>query len=155
MMTDDEKWMDAALEIAEALSDTGNTPTAAIVVREGVEIGRGGNEVTTKRDPVLHAEIVAIRDACARTGEPTLLGATLYSSMEPCPMCAWALRCAGIERVVVGARFRDLDRKDIGRYAFDTFMVDTGQIVEFVPGVRRERAVALRLDWMARTGRIV
>lgn len=153
--TTDGRWMRVALDIAEELLETGNTPTAAIVVRDGVEIGRGGNAVTSGRDPTLHAEIVAIRDACQRSGSADLGSATLYSTMEPCPMCAWALRCAGITRVVAGARFRDLGRTDVGTYDFESFMRLTGQDIVFLAGIERERAVRLRRDWMARTGRVV
>lgn len=153
--TDDARWMRVALSLAETLLDTGNTPTAAVVIRDGIEIGRGANAVTSGRDPTLHAEIVAIRDACGRLGSADLGGSTLYSTMEPCPMCAWALRCAGVARVVAGARFRDLGRTDVGTYDFESFMRSTGQDVAFEGGVERERAVRLRRDWMARTGRVV
>jgi tRNA(adenine34) deaminase len=155
MPTDHEHWMDLALSLARAAEPTGNTPVAAIIVRDGVEIGRGTNEATTKRDPILHAEIVAIQDACRRTGSGTLDGATLYSTMEPCPMCAWGIRCAGLKRVVLGARAADLRRTDMGSYAFDTFMVLTGQEVELVSGVRTAECVDLRSTWSARTGRVV
>lgn len=155
MAKDHEHWMDVALSLARAVEGSGNTPVAALVVRDGVEIGRGTNEVTTKRDPILHAEIVAIQDACKRTGSATLEGAVLYSTMEPCPMCAWGIRCAGVKRVVLGARHADLKRTDMGAYAFDTFMITTGQDIELVSGIRTTECVELRRQWSARTGRVV
>jgi tRNA(Arg) A34 adenosine deaminase TadA len=70
-------------------------------------------------------------------------------------MCAWGIRCAGLKRVVLGARAADLRRTDMGSYAFDTFMVLTGQEVELVSGVRTVECVDLRSTWSARTGRVV
>lgn len=156
MPTDHEHWMDLALAIARAVDGggSGNTPVASLVVRDGAEIGRGSNEVTTRQDPILHAEIVAIQDACRRTGSASLAGAVLYTTMEPCPMCAWGIHCAGLRTIVVGARHADLDRTDMGSYAFDTFMEATGARVELVSGVRGAECVALRRDWSQRTGRV-
>lgn len=155
MTKDHEHWMDMALALARAVEASGNTPVASLVVRDGEEIGRGTNEVTTKRDPILHAEIVAIQDACKRSGSATLEGAVLYSTMEPCPMCAWGIRCAGLKQVVLGARHADLKRTDMGTYAFDTFMIATGQNVQLVSGIRTAECVELRREWSARTGRVV
>src|SRR5579862_8992227 len=104
MAHSDETWMDVALAAARAAVDSGNTPVASIIVRDGVKIGAGSNLATTRQDPILHGEIVAIQDACQRLGIGELTGATLYSTMEPCPMCAWAIVAAGIRRVVLGAR---------------------------------------------------
>src|SRR5437879_5960321 len=93
--TQDAVWMAEALEMARAAVPSGNTPVASVIVSNGVKIGVGGNQVTSQRNPILHAEIVAIEDACRRLGTADLAGATLYTTMEPCPMCAWAIHCAG------------------------------------------------------------
>ncbi|MFN6129820.1 MAG: nucleoside deaminase, partial [Planctomycetota bacterium] len=60
-------------------------PFGAIVVRDGVVVGRGWNRVTSTNDPTAHAEIVAIRDACARLQDYALVGCEIYASCEPCP----------------------------------------------------------------------
>jgi len=74
-------------------------PFAAVIVRDGVVIGEGWNRVTSTNDPTAHAEISAIRDACARVGEFALPGAVIYSSCEPCPMCLAAIYWARISKL--------------------------------------------------------
>jgi tRNA(adenine34) deaminase len=153
MAHSDEAWMDVALGMARSAVDTGNTPVASIIVKDGVKIGEGCNLVTTRHDPILHGEVVAIQDACQRLGVGQLAGATLYSTMEPCPMCAWAIVAAGIRRVVLGARHADLQRTDLGRYSFERLMDMMAQPVELVTGVRNAECVSLRRDWTKQTGR--
>lgn len=72
-------------------------PFGAVVVRDGVVIGEGWNQVTTTNDPTAHAEIVAIRRACEAIGGFSLQGATIYSSCEPCPMCLAAVYWARLD----------------------------------------------------------
>ena len=148
-----EVWMDVALGLARAVVGSGNVPVASVIVKDGIKIGEGANHSTTRQDPILHAEIVAIQDACQRQGSADLAGATLYTTMEPCPMCAWAIVAAGIKRVVLGARHADLNRTDMGTYRFEALMSLGGQTVELVTGVRHAEAVTLRRDWTRTTGR--
>jgi tRNA(adenine34) deaminase len=154
-MSTHETWMDLAISLAKAAEPSGNTPVAAVIVRDGVELGRGTNLVTPPQDPLLHAETTAIQDACRRAGTASLAGAVLYSTMEPCPMCAWAIRCAGITEVVLGARFPDLDRRDMGGYAIEKLMAMAENPMTITPGVRRLECIALRKDWMVKTGRVI
>jgi tRNA(Arg) A34 adenosine deaminase TadA len=153
MPQSDEVWMDLALTIARRAVASGNTPVASVIVKDGVKVGEGDNRVRTQLDPILHAEVVAIQDSCARLGTADLAGATLYSTMEPCPMCAWATRSAGIRRVVLGARHADLQRTDLGRYSIETFMAMMAQEVELITGVRNPECVQLRRAWTEQTGR--
>jgi tRNA(Arg) A34 adenosine deaminase TadA len=74
-------------------------PFGAIVVKDGVVVGRGSNAVTSTNDPTAHAEVVAIRDACKNLGSFQLDGCDLYTSCEPCPMCLSAIYWARIEHV--------------------------------------------------------
>jgi guanine deaminase len=83
-------------------------------VRDGELLGAGQNRVTRELDPTAHAEIVAIREACATAGEFALRGSTLYSSCEPCPMCLAAVLWARVGRVLYAA-----DRSDAARGGFD------------------------------------
>jgi tRNA(adenine34) deaminase len=153
MAEDDAGWMDVALGLARTAVASGNTPVASVIVRDGVKLGEGGNQATTRRDPILHGEIVAIQEACRRLGHADLAGATLYTTMEPCPMCAWAIVAAGIRRVVLGARHADLQRTDLGQYNFERLMDMMAQQVELVTGVRHAECVTLRRDWTKQTGR--
>src|SRR5262245_52656569 len=82
----------------------------------GSVIGRGHNLVRTSGDPTAHAETVALRDACRALGNLELPGSTCYTTMEPCPMCCWAIVVAGIERVVLGARHVDAGNTKAGDY---------------------------------------
>ena len=101
--TVDERWMREALREAEAAAAVGEVPVGAVVVgRDGalLAVGRNGREVD--HDPTGHAEMYALRRAAAALGHWRLEGATLYVTLEPCPMCAGALVNARIARVVYG-----------------------------------------------------
>ena len=103
-----------AIEMAIENAATDGGPFGALVVRDGEVIGRGANRVTADGDPTLHAEVVAIRDACRTVGSFRLDGAVLYSSCEPCPMCFGAAWWSRVDRVVYAA-----DREDAAAVGFD------------------------------------
>lgn len=96
--------MRRALALAGAAAEHGEVPVGAVVVdADGVCIGEGSNHPISGSDPTLHAEIVALRAACAREGNYRLPGATLYVTLEPCVMCMGAMLHARLARVVYGA----------------------------------------------------
>ena len=99
----DAMWMDAALSLARVAAARGEVPVGAIVVRDGAVIGRGGNAPIAGSDPTAHAEIAALRDAARTAGNYRLTGCELYSTLEPCAMCAGAIMHARIGRLVFGA----------------------------------------------------
>lgn len=103
MMQTDAEFMGAALALAHAAADCGEVPVGAVVVREGVVIGRGGNAPIAHNDPTAHAEIAALREAGRALGNYRLPGCTLYATLEPCAMCAGAIMHARIDRLVFGA----------------------------------------------------
>ncbi|MDX1754836.1 MAG: tRNA adenosine(34) deaminase TadA [Marinobacter sp.] len=103
-ITDDERWMGRALQLAEAAAGRGEVPVGAVLVRDGREIGAGSNSPIGGCDPTAHAEICALRDAARRTGNYRLSGATLYVTLEPCTMCVGAIVHSRVSRVVFGAR---------------------------------------------------
>ncbi|CAH1671378.1 nucleoside deaminase [Chelatococcus asaccharovorans] len=101
---DDERFLQYAAELSRRqLSETYGGPFGAVVVRDGRIIGEGANAVTAVNDPTAHAEIVAIRAACAAEGSFSLAGATIYASCEPCPMCLAASYWARVSRIVFAA----------------------------------------------------
>lgn len=100
---DDERFMHEALRVAERAAREGDVPVGAIVVQDGRIVGIGRNRREQDADPVAHAEIVALRDACRGTGRWRVDGATLYVTLEPCPMCAGAIVNARVARLVYGA----------------------------------------------------
>jgi tRNA(adenine34) deaminase len=102
-MSRDETWMRAALALAARAEAEGEVPVGAVVVREGTLIGEGWNRPVASRDPTAHAEILALRAAAAQLGDYRLGGATIYVTLEPCPMCAAAMAHARVERLVFGA----------------------------------------------------
>jgi len=95
--------MELALKEAHAAAERGETPVGAVVVRENTVIAAAGNRVREIDDPTGHAEILAIRAACAALGQPRLDGADLYVTLEPCAMCAGAIAHARIRRLYYGA----------------------------------------------------
>lgn len=99
----DEHFMRVALLLAERAEAMGEVPVGAVVVRDGVIIGRGCNAPLGSHDPTAHAEIVAMRDAAAAISNYRLVGCDLYVTLEPCAMCAGAILHARLKRVVFGA----------------------------------------------------
>ncbi len=95
-----------ALAFAEAAAAAarGEVPVGAVVLGpDGRVLGRAGNRTEALRDPTAHAEILAIREACAALGEPRLPGCDLYVTLEPCALCAAAISFARIRRLYFGA----------------------------------------------------
>ncbi|HEX9941475.1 MAG TPA: tRNA adenosine(34) deaminase TadA [Thermoanaerobaculia bacterium] len=100
---EDQVWMTEALAEARRAGEIGEVPIGAVVVRDGVVIGRGHNRRESDGDPLAHAELLAIREAAARTRGWRLSGCTMYVTLEPCAMCAGALVNSRIDRLVYGA----------------------------------------------------
>ena len=100
--TDDRRFMQMAIDLSvENVANDGG-PFGAVIVRNGEVIATGTNRVTANNDPTAHAEVSAIREACAKVGNFKLEGCVCYTSCEPCPMCLSALYWAGVERIVYG-----------------------------------------------------
>ena len=99
----DELWMREALAEARRAAAIGEVPIGAVIVREGEAIGRGYNRREIDRDPLAHAEILAIRQAAERIGGWRLTECAMYVTLEPCAMCAGALVNSRVERLVWAA----------------------------------------------------
>jgi tRNA(adenine34) deaminase len=102
-----ERYMRTCLDLARQALAAGDTPVGALVVREGEVIATGIESVRARNDVTAHAEIEAVRAACLRLQTRDLAGCALYTTVEPCVMCAWALRLARVGLVVAGARSQD------------------------------------------------
>jgi tRNA(adenine34) deaminase len=96
----DETFMAEALAEARAAAAEGEVPIGAVVVADGRIVGRGRNARETRRDPTAHAEVLALQEASRALGRWRLTGATVYATLEPCPMCAGALVNARVDRLV-------------------------------------------------------
>lgn len=102
-----EDFMQEALKEAEIALSIGEVPIGAVIEKDGIIIGRGHNLTETAKDPTMHAEMIAIREAAQKLGGWRLLGCRMYVTTEPCSMCAGAMVLARIQKVSIGT----LDRK--------------------------------------------
>ncbi len=103
MSSDDEAFMRHAIALSRRGMDGGaGGPFGAVVVLDGQVVAEGWNQVTSTNDPTAHAEVVAIRRACAALGRFDLRGGVLFTSCEPCPMCLAAAYWARLDAVVYG-----------------------------------------------------
>ena len=101
---DHEAYMSQALELAREAAAGGDVPVGCVIVRDGEVIGRGRNRREARGDATAHAEVEAIRDACARLGGWRLHRCVLYVTLEPCPMCAGAIVNARVTEVRYGVK---------------------------------------------------
>jgi len=137
----DSAWMDRALELARAAADLGEVPVGAVAVKDGRIVGEGFNRRETDKDPLAHAEVLALRAAARTLDAWRLTGVTLYVTLEPCAMCAGALVQSRLSRLVYGT----VDPKagavgtlyDIARDSRHNHRV------EVVSGIRAEECAAL------------
>ena len=104
MVTEQEKWMAQALELAREAAAAGEVPVGCVIVRDGQVVGRGRNRREEKQSAASHAEMEAIAQANGALHSWRLDGCELYVTLEPCPMCAGAILNARISRVWYGAR---------------------------------------------------
>ena len=101
---DHERYMRQALELARQAAAEGDVPVGCVIVKDGQVIGRGRNRREERGDATAHAELEAIREACAHLGSWRLHGCTLYVTLEPCPMCAGGIINSRIEEIHSGVR---------------------------------------------------
>ena len=96
-------FMQLALDLAHQAASNGEVPVGAIIVKDGVVIGRGSNAPIGLHDPTAHAEIIAMRQAAQHLGNYRLVDSTLYVTLEPCAMCCSAMQHARIAQLIFGA----------------------------------------------------
>lgn len=152
MEEQDAIWMRRALEIAREGVANGQSPFGACIVRDGAVVSCVHNVVWRTPDITAHAEVHAIRAACAHLHTIDLSGCTIYSTCEPCPMCFSACHWARIGRIVFGARI-----EDAAEFGFHELPITTAQMkqmgksaVELTPDCLREEARALFREWASR-----
>lgn len=115
-----EELMREAIRLSEENVANGGGPFGAVIARDGEIVATGVNRVTARHDPTAHAEVSAIREACAKLGTFDLSGCEIYSSCEPCPMCLGAIYWAHIDRLYFGN-----DKEDAKKVGFDdSFIYD-------------------------------
>ena len=139
-----EHFMRICLEIGAEADKQGNMGVGSVIVRNGEIVGRGRNQIRTAKSPLIHAETDAIADACKSLGTDDLSGTTLYTTMEPCPMCAGAMLQAKIGNWVVGGRFKSVGRTDLGQYSIETFAKFVAADIQITSGVLQQECETLR-----------
>ena len=146
-MTGFTSHMQAALAEARAAAARGEVPVGAVIVRDGQVLAAEGNRTRALNDPTAHAEILAIRAACALTGQERLPGATLYVTLEPCPMCAGAIAAARIARLCYGASDPKSGGVEQGARVFAH--PQCHHRPEILPGIAEAEATALLTEFFA------
>jgi tRNA(adenine34) deaminase len=146
---DHQDFMRQAMDLGETAGREGDLGIGCVIVRDGKVIGRGRNRMNTERNPMVHAETDAIADALTALGTSDLSGATLYTTMEPCPMCAGAMMNTGIGHWVMGGRLKAVGRA-YGRYSAESFVEFVAADVEITTGILAEECEALRNRYMRR-----
>lgn len=145
----DEEGMRLAIDACRRGIDAGQAPFGAAIVYEGRSLVAVHNTVWAHTDPTAHAEVNAIREACARLDSISLDGCTLYSTCEPCPMCLSASHWAKVGRVVFGASIADAQAAGFSELpiAVET-MVELGQsALRLQRGALREECQRLFEEW--------
>lgn len=142
-----DHYMGLALRAGEEAMARGDWPTGSVVVLDGQVVGTGQNRQVSLNDITVHAETDALRDSFKKQRTTDLSGATIYTSMEPCPMCAEAMRMARVSRLVLGLRHADLKRTDLGTYSIEAYCKMLAWPLEIVTGVRHAECLQLRTRW--------
>lgn len=142
-----EQHMAHALRLAQQAFDRGDWPVASVIVRDGAVLAAGQNRQNSQNDITVHAETDALRNAFRALGTTDLSGATLYSTMEPCPMCAEAMRLAKVPTLVLGLRHADLNRIDLGTYSIEAFAQMMAWPLQLVTGVLHAECGEIRRRW--------
>ncbi len=139
--TGETSGFDIAFAEARAAAARGEVPIGAAVLLDGRVIGRAGNRTREVNDPTAHAEMLAIRQACATLGSERLGGADLYVTLEPCPMCAAAISFARLRRLYYAASDPKGGGVEHGPRIFSH--VTCHHAPELYPGIREGEAAAL------------
>ncbi len=142
-----ERWMDEALSLAREAGEAGEVPVGCVVVRDEAILGRGRNRREEERSALAHAEIEAIREACAWLGDWRLEGCALFVTLEPCAMCAGAILNARIPTVVYGLRE---GRTGACGSVLDLFAEDFGFRPRMYGGVREAECRDLMREFFSR-----
>lgn len=153
---EDKKFMQLAIDLSIENVAQGGGPFGAVIVRNGEVIATGTNRVTENCDPTAHAEVSAIRAACAALGDFKLSGCTVYSSCEPCPMCLSALYWAGVERIFYGNTKQDAASINFDdSFIYDQLALDYTQRAIPCINIMRKEALAGFKAWVEKVDKVL
>ncbi len=151
----DRKFMLDAIQLSKNNVTIGGGPFGAVIVKDGIILSTAANSVTKDKDPTAHAEINAIRKACAKLNSFDLSGCIIYTSCEPCPMCLGAIYWAHIDKVFYGNNKRDA--RQIGfddKFIYDELELPIGKRkIEFIQLLQDEAIQAFK-QWEEKEDKI-
>ncbi|MGP1387945.1 MAG: nucleoside deaminase [Thainema sp.] len=150
------EFMQAAIALSlKSVRNQNGGPYGAVVVKDGKIIGQGSNQVAPSNDPTAHAEMMAIREACAHLGNFQLQGCELYTSCEPCPMCLGAIYWSRLDRIYYANTKEDAAK--IGgdsQIIYDEMSVPLDQRkIPMIPLMREEATIAFE-EWNANPDKV-
>jgi len=153
MEKDSSNFMKEAIRLSVANVEEGKGgPFGAVIVKDGVIIARGANSVTSTNDPTAHAEVVAIRNACAALGTFQLDGCEIYTSCEPCPMCLGAIYWARPEKMFFGNSKEDAAAIDFDdQFIYEELAKPIAQRTLFTQQIMRNEAMEAFNKWSTST----
>lgn len=153
---EDEKFMQQAIDLSIENVANGGGPFGAVIVRNGEVIATGTNRVTATCDPTAHAEVSAIRAACAALGTFKLTGCTIYTSCEPCPMCLSAIYWAGIDRIYYGNTKADAKQINFDdSFIYDQIALDLSERAIPCINIMRTQALAAFRAWSEKEDKVL
>ena len=153
---EDEKFMQQAIDLSIDNVANGGGPFGAVIVRDGEVIATGTNRVTANCDPTAHAEVSAIRAACAKLKSFKLTGCTIYTSCEPCPMCLSAIYWAGIDRIFYGNTKQDAKQINFDdSFIYDQIALDYSERSIPCINIMREQALAGFRAWTDKEDKVL
>lgn len=140
-----EQAMQLALSLAESARGADEVPVGAVIYRDQLMLGQGHNQSIFSNDPTAHAEVIALREACEFSGNYRLTGeSTLYVTLEPCPMCFYAMIHARVKTLVYGAAD---PKTGYTRFFGEEQLALFNHHIEVIPGVLAEESGALIRDF--------
>jgi len=153
MEKDSSNFMEEAIRLSLANVEEGKGgPFGAVIVKDGVIIARGANSVTSTNDPTAHAEVVAIRNACAALGTFQLDGCEIYTSCEPCPMCLGAIYWARPDKMFFGNSKEDAAAIDFDdQFIYEELAKPIAQRTLFTRQIMRNEAMEAFNKWSTST----
>lgn len=149
----DIKYMEMAIEEAKkGIHHKEGGPFGAIIVKNGVVIGQGHNEVVKNNDPTCHGEIMAIHDACKNLKTFDLSGSEIYTTGYPCPMCLGAILWANIGKIYYGCNVIDTEKIGFRDSAFYELAASEEKKAELIKELGREECLKLYDEYMSIDG---
>lgn len=149
-----DRFMKEALtEAYKGIDNLHGGPFGAVIVKDGVIVGRGHNEVVKRHDPTCHGEMMAIRDACQNLGTFDLSGCLIYTTGEPCPMCLGAIYWANISKVYYGCNVVDTAKIGFRDEKFYELLNNPETKAEYLKELDRSACLVLYRDYLNSQGK--